>query len=153
MLLATLYLPKSLTFLRNFCKVVKIYHFSSKISFGQVLSTFGNFFWSHWSPLNMNHSGEFKIYKSEFSLKCSPTYLHIVHPTYIWFDFKWCWLGCHWWWWWWWCHRSSQANDIMWHTDHISTFNDWLLLVARELNVSFTPGTKILVTLMYVQQL
>ena len=48
MLLATINLPKSLTFLRNFCKGVKIYHFSSKIIFGQVLLTFGDFFWSHW---------------------------------------------------------------------------------------------------------
>ena len=44
MLLATLNFPKSLTFLRNICKGVKIYHFSSKISFGQVLWTFGDFF-------------------------------------------------------------------------------------------------------------
>ena len=44
MLLATLNLPKSLTFLRNFCKGVKIYHFYSKISIGQVLQTFGDFF-------------------------------------------------------------------------------------------------------------
>ena len=44
MLLATLNLHKSLTFLRNFCKGVKIYHFSSKIIFGQVLWKFGNFF-------------------------------------------------------------------------------------------------------------
>ena len=35
--LVTLNLPKSLTFLRNFCKDVKIYHFSSKIIFGQIL--------------------------------------------------------------------------------------------------------------------
>ena len=36
-LLATLNLPKSLTFLRNFCKGVEIYHFSNKIIFGQFL--------------------------------------------------------------------------------------------------------------------
>ena len=35
------------TFLGNFCKGVKIYHFSSKIIFGQLLQTFGDFFWSH----------------------------------------------------------------------------------------------------------
>ena len=35
--LATLNLPKSLTFLRNFGNGVKIYHFSSKFIFGQVL--------------------------------------------------------------------------------------------------------------------
>ena len=37
-------LPKSPTFLGNFCKGVKIYHFSSKIIFGQFLLTFGYFF-------------------------------------------------------------------------------------------------------------
>ena len=35
--LATINLPKSLTFLGNFCVVVKIYHFSSEIVFGQLL--------------------------------------------------------------------------------------------------------------------
>ena len=34
-------------FLGNFCEGVKIYHFSSDIIFGQLLKTFGNFFWSH----------------------------------------------------------------------------------------------------------
>ena len=31
----------------NFCKGVKIYHFSSEIIFRQLLKTFGVFFWSH----------------------------------------------------------------------------------------------------------
>jgi len=35
--LATINLPKSPTFLGNFCKGVKIYHFSSEISFGLLL--------------------------------------------------------------------------------------------------------------------
>ena len=35
--LATINLPKSPTFLGNFCKGVKIYHFSSEIVFGQLL--------------------------------------------------------------------------------------------------------------------
>ena len=35
--LATINLPKSLTFLGNFCKDVKINHFSSEICFGQLL--------------------------------------------------------------------------------------------------------------------
>ena len=34
---ATIYLPKSPTFLGNFCKRVKIYHFSSEIIFVQLL--------------------------------------------------------------------------------------------------------------------
>ena len=36
-------LPKSTTFLGNFCKGVKIYHFSCEIIFGQLLETFGDF--------------------------------------------------------------------------------------------------------------
>ena len=42
--LATINLPKLLTFLGTFCKGVKIYHFSSEINFGQLLQTFGDFF-------------------------------------------------------------------------------------------------------------
>ena len=41
--LALINLPKSLTFLGNFCKGVKIYHFCSEIIFGQLLQTFGDF--------------------------------------------------------------------------------------------------------------
>ena len=41
--LATINLPKSPTFLGNFCKCVKIFNFSSEIIFGQLLQTFGNF--------------------------------------------------------------------------------------------------------------
>ena len=40
---ATISLPKCLTFLGNFSKGVKILNFSSKIIFGQLLQTFGNF--------------------------------------------------------------------------------------------------------------
>ena len=42
--LATINLPKSLTFLGNFCKGIKIYHFSSEIIFGPLLQTFGDFY-------------------------------------------------------------------------------------------------------------
>ena len=42
--LATINLPKYPTFVGNFCKDVKIYHFSSEITFGQLLLTYGNFF-------------------------------------------------------------------------------------------------------------
>ena len=31
----------------QFCKGVKIWNFSSEITFGQVLWTFGDFYWSH----------------------------------------------------------------------------------------------------------
>ena len=41
--LATILLPKSPTFLGNFCKGVKILNFSREIVFGQLLKTFGNF--------------------------------------------------------------------------------------------------------------
>ena len=46
--LATNNLPKSPTFLGNFCKGVKIFNFSSEIIFRQLLLKFGDFFWSHW---------------------------------------------------------------------------------------------------------
>ena len=42
--LATISLPKSLAFLGNFCKGVKVYHFSIEIIFGQLLQTFGDFY-------------------------------------------------------------------------------------------------------------
>ena len=42
--LATINLPKSPTFSGNFCKGVKIDHFSTEIIFRQLLYTFGNFF-------------------------------------------------------------------------------------------------------------
>ena len=42
--LATINLPKSLTFLGNICKGVKIYHFSSEIILRHFLQTFGNFY-------------------------------------------------------------------------------------------------------------
>ena len=44
--LATIKLPKSPTFLGNFCKGVKSYHFSSEIIFRQLLQAFGDSFWS-----------------------------------------------------------------------------------------------------------
>ena len=42
--LATINLTKSPTFLGNFCKGVKIYHFSFEIIFGELLQTFGYFY-------------------------------------------------------------------------------------------------------------
>ena len=41
---ATINLPKSLTFLGNFCKGVKMYYFSSDIIFGLLLWTLGDYF-------------------------------------------------------------------------------------------------------------
>ena len=40
----TINLPKSLTFLGNCCKGIKIYHFSTEIIFGQLLQTFVDFY-------------------------------------------------------------------------------------------------------------
>ena len=40
---ATIILPKQPTFLGNFCKVVKIFHFASEIIFRQLLQTIGDF--------------------------------------------------------------------------------------------------------------
>ena len=45
--LATINLPKSLTFLWNFCKAVKIYHFSSEIILGQVFIDIWRLFSGH----------------------------------------------------------------------------------------------------------
>ena len=45
--LATINLSKSPTFLGNFCKHVEIFHFTREIIFGQLLQTFGDFYWSH----------------------------------------------------------------------------------------------------------
>ena len=42
--LATTNLPKYITFLGNFCKGIKMYHFSSETIFGQLLHTFGDFY-------------------------------------------------------------------------------------------------------------
>ena len=46
--LASINMPKSFTFLGNFCWGVKSYHFSCEIIFGQLLWIFGNLFWSYW---------------------------------------------------------------------------------------------------------
>ena len=46
--LATIYWPKSPTFLGNSCEGVKIYHISSEIILRQLFWTFGDFLWSHW---------------------------------------------------------------------------------------------------------
>ena len=46
--LAAINLPKSTTFLGNFCKdVIFMVFLPSEIVFGQLLLTFGDFFWSH----------------------------------------------------------------------------------------------------------
>ena len=47
--LAMFNLSESPAFLGNFCKGVKIYHFSREIIFGQLYRHLAIFFWSHWS--------------------------------------------------------------------------------------------------------
>ena len=46
---ATINLPKSPTFSGNFCKGVKIYHFSNEIILGNFCRHLAIFFWSYWS--------------------------------------------------------------------------------------------------------
>ena len=45
--LITINLPKSPTFSGNFCKVVKIYHFSRELILGNFYTHLAIFFWSH----------------------------------------------------------------------------------------------------------
>ena len=47
--LATINLPIPLTFLGNFCKGVKIIHFSSEIILGNFYRHLAIFIWSHWT--------------------------------------------------------------------------------------------------------
>ena len=47
--LATINLPQSPQFLGNFCKSVKIIHFSSETIFGNFYRHLAIFIWSHWS--------------------------------------------------------------------------------------------------------
>ena len=47
--LAAINLPKSSTFLGNFCKGVKIIHFTCEIILGNFYSHLAIFIWSHWS--------------------------------------------------------------------------------------------------------
>ena len=52
----TIILPKSSTLLCNFCKGVKIFHFSSKFILGNFYRHLTTFYWSHW--LKMARSRE-----------------------------------------------------------------------------------------------
>ena len=64
--LAAINLPQSPKFFCNFCKVIKIYNFSSENIFGQLLWIFGDFFWSHWSPvMDFSGIGNFKFFGFE----------------------------------------------------------------------------------------
>ena len=48
---ATIILPKSLTFLGNFCKDVKIFNFLVKLFLGNFYRLLATFYWSHWYGL------------------------------------------------------------------------------------------------------
>ena len=50
---ATIILPKYPTFWGNFCKGVKIYHFSSKIILGNFYRLLAIFIWSHWLEVTL----------------------------------------------------------------------------------------------------
>ena len=65
--LATINLPKSPTFLVNFCKSVKIYNFLSEIIFGQLLEKFGNFFLVT-LPIGTKHATRFNSGEDRFIL-------------------------------------------------------------------------------------
>ena len=71
--LATIKLPKSPTFLGNFCKGVKFYHFSTEIIFRQLLQTIIDFFWSHWAQR--------KLLTFLFGSRFSPHEARIVEPV------------------------------------------------------------------------
>ena len=49
------HLPKSLTFLWNFCEGIKIYHFLVKSFLGKFYRHLEIFFWSHWLVHQMKH--------------------------------------------------------------------------------------------------
>ena len=62
--LATIYLPKSPTFLGNFCKSVKIDHFSSEFIFGNFYRHSVIFFWLHWTQLNVCQNSLFHCFST-----------------------------------------------------------------------------------------
>ena len=55
--------------LGNFCEGFKIFHFSSGIIFGQLLQSFGDFYWSHWPQMRLENWFELQITLSEVKLK------------------------------------------------------------------------------------
>ena len=59
--LAPINLLKSPTFLGNYCKGVKIYHFSCELIFGQLLLTFANFYAGHTVRYPLNLGARFAL--------------------------------------------------------------------------------------------
>ena len=75
---AIIILPKSLTLLGNFCKGVKIIHFSIEIIFGQLLYRhLAIFIWSHWFIAKVFTKIAASFYKS---------YLWLGHKALTWFS-------------------------------------------------------------------
>ena len=64
-------MPKSTTFLGNFCRGFKFYHFSSEIILGNFYKHLAIFIWSHWSPY------AFKALEVDWSFLCT-SFLAIV---------------------------------------------------------------------------
>ena len=72
-----IYLLKSPTFFGIFCKGVKTYHLSGEIIFGQLLYTFGDFFWSHY-----HHCGCYRVPNAhEPIIKVIGTLFSLPHVT------------------------------------------------------------------------
>ena len=89
---ATISLPKSPTLVGKFCKVVKIFNFSSEIIFGQLLSTFGNFLLVTLlrEPLppsdifsNFLHSAHIQKFFNAIKLVLEKIYLHFAETMRI----------------------------------------------------------------------
>ena len=72
------YLPKSPTFLVNFCKCVKIFHFSSEIIFGQLLKTFDNFF-----LVTLQPGTDVSLRHAEATLEYSLIFVALPPPFYL----------------------------------------------------------------------
>ena len=73
-------MPKSTTFLGNFCRGFKFYHFSSEIILGNFYKHLAIFIWSHWSPY------AFKALEVDWSFLC--TSFELMLPLYV---------GTHYW--------------------------------------------------------
>ena len=82
--LKTFNLPKSSTFLSNFCIGDKIYHCSSEIIFGQLLYTYGDFFLVtlstmykvKWCWTSVAHHWLSFLKNKVFKFKFANTFLH-----------------------------------------------------------------------------
>ena len=85
--LATIYLPKSPTFLGKFWKGVKIYHFSSEIIFRKLYRHLAIFIWSHWLQPSLFSlllcSYFFRLYLISSGICLFHPFLNILSFTYL----------------------------------------------------------------------